>query len=107
MRQNPDWVLVSEIRGPEIKDLMDSVSSGHNLISTVHADGVDEIPYRMVNVAKLDGAGSDRIHTQIYNDINIGVYINYINDERGSHRQIQELCEYYIDEYGNKKYRME
>lgn len=106
MRQNPDWVLVSEIRGREVVDLMDSVSSGHHLISTVHAEGVDEIPYRMVNVAKLDGAGSERLYTQVYNDINIGIFIHYVNDERGSHRQIQELCEFYIDENGNRNCHM-
>lgn len=100
LRQNMQWIVVSEIRGRAVSDLMDAVGTGHNLISTVHADGVDDIPFRMVNMAKADGATSQRLYDQIYRDINIGIHIHYYNDKKGSHRQLKEICEYYVDEKG-------
>ena len=106
LRQNMQWEVVSEIRGTAVIDLMDAVGSGHNLISTIHADGVEEIPFRMVNMAKTDGATSRRLYDQIFQDINIGIFIFYYNDEQGSHRQVKEVCEYYTDERGKPQTHM-
>lgn len=106
LRQDITWLIISEIRGRAVIDIMDAVQSGHHLISTIHASGVKRIPYRMVSMAKADAETSRNLKEQIYNEINIGIYINYLQDETGAHRQIQEVCEYYVDEQGNQKCHM-
>lgn len=103
LRQNPDWIMVSETRGEEVKDLMDAVGTGHHLISTIHSDSAINIPYRMVDMAKVDGYEATRMFRQIHQNINIGVYIHYYNDDDGSHRQVTEVSEFYTDPNGDPK----
>ena len=103
LRQNPDWIMVSETRGEEVKELMDAVGTGHHLVSTIHSDGAANIPWRMVDMAKVDGAEATRMFRQVHQNINIGIYIHYFNDEEGSHRQVSEVCEFYLDKDGNPK----
>ena len=97
LRQNPDWILVSEARGREILELNEAVGTGHKIITTIHSDGVMNIPYRMVDMAKVDGQEAERLFRQIHNNIDLGAYIHYFNDDEGSHRKITEVAEYYLD----------
>ncbi len=106
LRQNPDWIMVSETRGEEVKELMEAVGTGHHLISTIHSDSALNIPWRMVDMAKVDGAEATRMFRQVHQNINIGIYIHYYNDGNGSHRKITEMCEFYLDEDGNPKSHM-
>ena len=63
-RQNPDYVIVGEVRGKEASVLFQGMASGHSSISTIHADSVEtvikrletppiELPPSLLNV--LDG----------------------------------------------------
>lgn len=46
-RQNPDYVIVGEVRGPEASVLFQGMASGHASISTMHADSVDALIRRL------------------------------------------------------------
>lgn len=46
-RQNPDYVIVGEVRGKEAFVLFQGMSSGHPSISTIHADSVDSVIKRL------------------------------------------------------------
>ena len=46
-RQNPDYVIVGEVRGVEASVLFQGMSSGHASISTMHGDSVDSITRRL------------------------------------------------------------
>ena len=46
-RQNPDYVVVGEVRGKEASVLFQGMSSGHASISTIHADSVDAVIQRL------------------------------------------------------------
>ncbi len=46
-RQNPDYVIVGEVRGKEASVLFQGMASGHSSISTMHADSVDTIIKRL------------------------------------------------------------
>lgn len=46
-RQNPDYVIVGEVRGKEAFVLFQGMSSGHPSISTMHADSVDTMIKRL------------------------------------------------------------
>lgn len=100
LRQNPDWIMVSESRGEEVRELMEAVGTGHHLISTIHSDSAANIPWRMVDMAKAMGNEADRMFRQVHQNINIGIYIHYYNDDGGSHRKVTEVCEFYLDANG-------
>jgi archaeal flagellar protein FlaI len=46
-RQNPDYVIVGEVRGKEASVLFQGMASGHSSISTIHADSVDTVIKRL------------------------------------------------------------
>jgi flagellar protein FlaI len=46
-RQNPDYVIVGEVRGEEASVLFQGMASGHSSMSTIHADSVDTLVKRL------------------------------------------------------------
>ena len=51
MRQNPIWILLSEVRSAEaVLAVRNSISSGHHILSTIHADKATSIPMRMYSL---------------------------------------------------------
>ena len=46
-RQNPDYVIVGEVRGKEAFVLFQGMASGHSSIGTIHADSVDTLIKRL------------------------------------------------------------
>jgi len=55
MRQNPKWILLSEVRSAEaVSAVRNSISSGHNILSTIHSDKASAIPYRLYSLMETD-----------------------------------------------------
>ena len=96
LRQNPDWICISETRGAEVVHLLEAVSTGHKLISTIHAESAKSIPSRMLEMSN-GVVNNNNMYQQIFNHIDIGIYISYYNDSSGSHRQLTEVTEFYLD----------
>lgn len=46
-RQNPDYVIVGEVRGKEASVLFQGMASGHASMGTIHADSVDTVVRRL------------------------------------------------------------
>jgi len=46
-RQNPDYVIVGEVRGEEAYVLFQGMASGHPSLSSIHADSVDTVIKRL------------------------------------------------------------
>ncbi len=100
MRQNPKWILLSEVRSAEaVTAVRNSISSGHNILSTIHADKASAIPYRMYSLLESD-IDVDQFLTTIYRYIQLGVHIKaYYSKEYGKfHREVDEVVEFYVDE---------
>ena len=100
MRQNPKWILLSEVRSAEaVTAVRNSISSGHNILSTIHADKASAIPYRMYSLLESDIDVNQFLNT-IYRYIQVGVHIKaYYSKEYGKfHREVDEVVEFYVDE---------
>ena len=100
MRQNPKWILLSEVRSAEaVSAVRNSISSGHNILSTIHADKASAIPYRLYSLMETDLDVNQFINT-IYRYIQIGVHIKaYYSKEYGKfHREVDEVTEFYVDD---------
>ena len=100
MRQNPKWILLSEVRSAEaVTAVRNSISSGHNILSTIHADKASAIPYRMYSLLESD-IDVDQFLNTIYRYIQLGVHIKaYYSKEYGKfHREVDEVVEFYVDE---------
>ena len=100
MRQNPKWILLSEVRTAEaVSAVRNSISSGHNILSTIHADKASAIPYRLYSLMETD-LDVHQFLTTIYRYIQLGVHIKaFYSKEYGKfHREIDEVCEFYVDD---------
>ncbi len=100
MRQNPKWILLSEVRSAEaVTAVRNSISTGHNILSTIHADKASAIPYRMYSLLESD-IDVDQFLNTIYRYIQLGVHIKaYYSKEYGKfHREVDEVVEFYVDD---------
>lgn len=100
MRQNPKWILLSEVRSAEaVLAVRNSISSGHNILSTIHADKAASIPIRMYSLLESNQDLEQFLNT-IHRYIQLGVMIRgYQNSKTGKFvREIAEVTEFYVDD---------
>ena len=98
MRQNPKWILLSEVRSAEaVMAVRNSISSGHYILSTIHADKASSIPNRMYSLLETN-QDIEQFLKSIYRYIQIGVYIRGYQDKKTKHfvREIAEVTEFYV-----------
>ena len=100
MRQNPIWILLSEVRSAEaVMAVRNSISSGHHILSTIHSDKASLIPMRMFALIESN-IDVEQFITTIHRYVQIGIYVKgYMSKELGRfQREIMEVCEFYVDE---------
>ena len=100
MRQNPKWILLSEVRSAEaVTAVRNSISSGHNIISTIHSDKAANIPMRMYSLME-DSQDIDQFLKSIHRYVQIGIHVKgYMSAElKRFQREIVEVVEFYVDD---------
>ncbi len=100
MRQNPIWILLSEVRSAEaVTAIRNSISSGHFILSTIHADKSSSIPMRMYSLMETS-QDVEQFLTTVYRYIQIGVCIRGRQDKETKKfkREIADISEFYVDE---------
>lgn len=106
MRQNPKWILLSEVRSAEaVMAVRNSISSGHYILSTIHADKAASIPNRMYSLLETN-QDIDQFLKSIYRYIQIGVYIRGYQDKETKRfvREIAEVTEFYVTKDNKAEY---
>lgn len=91
LRQRPNWILVSEIRGREVTSLLSSIATGTHLISTIHAKDALEIPNRMLNMIPDIDLSSQQVLSQLNDVLDIGIHIDIQVSDKGIRRYIREI----------------
>ena len=62
----PDRIVVGEVRGAELVDLLIALNTGHEGgCGTVHANAAETVPARLEALAALGGLGREAAHSQI------------------------------------------
>lgn len=103
MRQNPRWILLSEVRSAEaVMAVRNSISSGHNILSTIHADKASSVPMRLYSLLESNQDLTQFLST-IHRYVQLAVCVKgYMSKELGRfQREIMEVCEFYVDENNN------
>ncbi len=99
MRQNPKWILLSEVRSAEaVTAVRNSISSGHNILSTIHADKASSIPYRLYSLLESN-IDVEQFMTTIYRYIQLGVHVRARYDKVTGKfmREVCEVCEFHVN----------
>ena len=105
MRQNPIWILLSEVRSAEaVLAVRNSISSGHHILSTIHADKASSIPMRMYSLLE-SSQDTDQFLASIHRYVQIGIYVKgYFSKKLNRfQREIIEVCEFYVDDDNKPK----
>ena len=106
MRQNPRWILLSEVRSAEaVMAVRNSISSGHNILSTIHADKASSIPSRLYSLLESN-LDLEQFLRSIHRYVQLGVHIKgyYSKERQKFHREIAEVTEFYVTEDNEAKY---
>lgn len=104
MRQNPRWILLSEVRSAEaVMAVRNSISSGHNILSTIHADKAASIPSRLYSLLESN-LDLEQFLRSIHRYVQIGVHIKgyYSTKYQRFHREVTEVTEFYVTEDTNE-----
>ncbi|GGG73507.1 TadA family conjugal transfer-associated ATPase [Corynebacterium pelargi] len=66
LRMRPDRIVLGEIRGAEVVDLLAALNTGHDgCAGTVHANTVEEVPARLEALGALGGLDQHALHSQL------------------------------------------
>ena len=106
MRQNPKWILLSEVRSAEaVLAVRNSISSGHYILSTIHADKASAIPNRMYSLLETN-QDLEQFLLSIYRYIQLGVYVRAYQDKvtKKFVREIAEVTEFYVTKDNKAEY---
>lgn len=106
MRQNPKWILLSEVRSAEaVMAVRNSISSGHYILSTIHADKAASIPNRMYSLLETN-QDIDQFLKSIYRYVQLGIYIRAYQDKETKKfvREIAEVTEFYVTRDNKAEY---
>ena len=105
MRQNPRWILLSEVRSAEaVMAVRNSISSGHNILSTIHADKAESIPNRLYSLLESN-IDLEQFLRSIHRYVQLGVHVKgyYSKERQRFHREISEVVEFYVTEDNTPK----
>ena len=86
LRQRPEYVLVGEVRGKETMTMFQAMATGHTTYSTMHADSVQSIVYRLENPPIS-------IPRVLLNALNLVIIHNQLRVKDKRVRRITELVE--------------
>jgi len=94
LRYNPEWLIISESRGKESFDMINAATTGHNIITTLHASSAKDIPLRLLNMCteKNTNINEKTLLKNIYNIIDLGIQMTTkFNVDKTITREISEI----------------
>lgn len=106
MRMLPKWILLSESRGYEVKELLKSVSTGARIITTLHTDHVFHIPHRILNMLEGNELSNEKIESIIYQSVDIGVRVKAEVTPEKTYRYISQIAVFWLDMDRKKHHQM-
>ena len=83
LRMRPDRLVLGEVRGAEVTDMMAAMNTGHEGgCGTVHANSAGDVPARLEALAALGGLGREACHAQMAAALSVVVHLRRYPDGR-------------------------
>ncbi|MDT9594759.1 TadA family conjugal transfer-associated ATPase [Nocardioides zeae] len=90
LRMRPDRLVVGEVRGAEVVDLLAALNTGHEGgCGTVHANGAGDVVARIEALAQSAGLPRAAAHSQLASALDVVLHL--VRDARG-HRRLAEVA---------------
>jgi pilus assembly protein CpaF len=89
LRMRPDRLVVGEVRGREIADLLAAMNTGHEGgCGTLHANSCADVPARVEALAMAAGMPRDAAHSQLASAVDVVIHLGR-SDRR---RRVEEIA---------------
>jgi len=95
LRMRPDRIIVGEVRGGEVADMLQAMNTGHSSLSTGHGNSVRGMLRRLEAMYLMAASmPMDAIRSQIVEGIDIMIHLGRMPDGSRRVMEIQELLEF-------------
>ncbi|MCL2470697.1 MAG: TadA family conjugal transfer-associated ATPase [Propionibacteriaceae bacterium] len=83
LRMRPDRLVVGEVRGGELRDLLQALNTGHEGgCGTIHANSVADLPARFEALGALGGLSAEATRAQVASAIRVLVHVSRVSTGR-------------------------
>lgn len=90
LRMRPDRIVVGEVRGAEVVDLLAALNTGHDGgAGTVHANNPSEVPARLEALGALGGLDRAALHSQLAAAVQV---LLHVARDRCGRRRLTEIA---------------
>ncbi|WP_327067678.1 TadA family conjugal transfer-associated ATPase [Kitasatospora sp. NBC_01302] len=90
LRMRPDRLVVGEVRGAEVTELLAALNTGHEGgCSTVHANTAADVPVRLEALGSMAGLDRFALHSQLRAALDVVIHL--VRDQRTGQRRVAEL----------------
>jgi pilus assembly protein CpaF len=90
LRMRPDRIVVGEVRGAEVVDLLAALNTGHDGgAGTVHANNPAEVPARLEALGALGGLDCAALHSQLAAAVQV---LLHVARDRDGRRRLNEIA---------------
>jgi pilus assembly protein CpaF len=90
LRMRPDRIVVGEVRGAEVVDLLAALNTGHDGgAGTVHANNPAEVPARLEALGALGGLDCAALHSQLAAAVQV---LLHVARDRDGRRRLDEIA---------------
>ncbi len=88
LRMRPDRIVVGEVRGAEVRDLLAALNTGHEGgCGTVHANAATDVPARLEALGALAGLGREALAAQAASALDVVLHLR----RTGGQRRLEEV----------------
>jgi pilus assembly protein CpaF len=90
LRMRPDRLVVGEVRGSEVLDLLAALNTGHEGgCGTVHANTAADVPVRLEALGSMAGLERRAVHSQLRAALDVVIHL--VREQRTGRRRVAEL----------------
>lgn len=83
LRMRPDRLVVGECRGPEVREMLQAMNTGHDGgLATVHANAVEYVPARLEALAALAGMSREALAAQAIAALDVVIHLVRVSGRR-------------------------
>jgi pilus assembly protein CpaF len=93
LRMRPDRLVVGEVRGSEVVDLLTALNTGHEGgCGTIHANSASDVPARLEALGALAGLTREALHSQLASALHAVVHLTRAPDGTRRITEIQTFA---------------
>jgi pilus assembly protein CpaF len=83
LRMRPDRLVVGEVRGAEVRELLTALNTGHEGgCGTLHANSAREVPARLEALGALAGMSREAVHAQAAGAVSVVLHLRRVSGLR-------------------------